>query len=185
MNGRQAATAGLLAAGAAMWAAAAADLDSGHSTLSAQYGQMNVPVDAPFRRFSGNVQFDPAQPGAATAHIEIETASLDLGEEDYSSEVRKPEWFDSARFPKASFDAKGLKPAGPGKYETDGTLALKGKSQQVHVTVALKDLGGGALALDGSVPISRTYFDIGGADWKDSVADQVLVKFHLVTRSTH
>lgn len=184
MSGRIVAGAALAAAAAAVWAAAATDLDPLQSTLAAQFKQMNVPVEAPFRHFSGGVQFDPAKPDQAVAHIEVDTASFELGDEDYNSEVRKPEWFDSSRFPVATFDAKGLKPAGTGKFETDGTLSLKGKSRPIHVTLAVHDQGG-ATVFDGEVPISRGYFQIGGPDWKDSVADPVVVKFHIVTHGGH
>lgn len=178
MNRRSTALAALAPA-LLLGAALAAPVDAGHSRLVAQYTQMNVPVEAPFRSFSGNVQFDPAQTAQASTHIEIDTGSLDLGEEDYNSEVRKPEWFDSARYPKATFDAKGLKPVGPGRYETDGTLQLKGKSQQLHLSLAVSQQNG-ATVFDGTVPVSRAYFSIGGPEWSDSVADQVLVKFHIV-----
>lgn len=169
----------VLAAAIAFAAAWAAPVDAGHSRVVAQYRQMNVPVEAPFRRFSGMVEFDPAQPAQAIAHIEVDTASLDLGEEDYNSEVRKPEWFDSAHFAKAVFDAKGLKPAGTGHYETDGTLQLKGKSQPLHLSLAVSQQNG-APVFDGALPVSRAYFSIGGAEWNDTLADQVLVKFHIV-----
>jgi polyisoprenoid-binding protein YceI len=184
VNARRLAGGMVLAGIVAVCAAAAADLDPAGSTLVAQYRQMNVPVDAPFHRFSGSVQFDPAQPAAAVAHIEIDTASFDLGDEDYNSEVRKPEWFDCAHFPKASFDAKGLQAAGPGKYQTDGTLSFKGKSQLLRVLLTVSSRGG-ASVFEGAVPISRAYFQIGGPDWKDSVDDQVLVKFRIVTPPKH
>jgi hypothetical protein len=38
----------------------------------------------------------------------------------------------------------------------------------------------GVDSFDGSVPISRSKFDIGDPKWADTVADEVLVKFHIV-----
>jgi polyisoprenoid-binding protein YceI len=167
-------------------AAAAADapVNAAKSTVSATFTQMKVAVDAPFKRFSGTVDFDPAKPAAAKAHLEIDTASFDLGDEDYNSEVRKPAWFDSAKYPKATFDASGLKPLGPGKFEATGTLSLKGKTQALTVPVAVKSEGG-ADVFDGTVTISRAYFGIGDDEWKDTVADPVSVKFHIVVPPKH
>jgi polyisoprenoid-binding protein YceI len=171
----------LLALGAA---AADTPLNAAKSTVSASFTQMKVTVEAPFKRFGGSIDFDPARPAAAKAHVEIETASFDLGDEDYNSEVRKPDWFDSAKYPKASFDASGLKALGPGRYEASGTLTLKGKTQNLTVPLSQKSEAG-ADVFDGTVTISRAAFNIGDAQWKDTVADPVSIKFHIVVPSKH
>lgn len=176
-------SAAALAASAAVLAAEA-PLDSGKSKLSAEFSQMNVPVEAPFTKFSGSVSYDAAAPANSKAHIDIDMNSLDIGADDYNAEVRKKEWFDSAQFPKASFDASSLKPLGAGKFEAAGKLSLKGKIQELKLPVTLKSEGAG-LVFDGSVPISRSAFNIGDPEWKDTVADQVLVKFHLVVPNSH
>lgn len=168
----------------ALSAAADVPLNAAKSSITAGFAQMSVPVEAPFKRFSGSVAFDPANPAQAKAHLEIETASFDLGDEDYNSEVRKPDWFDSAKYPKASFDASGLKSLGGNKYEASGTLTLKGKTQTLTVPVTLASAGG-ANAFDGTVTISRSYFNIGDAQWKDTVADPVSIKFHIVVPASH
>ncbi|MBV8062436.1 MAG: YceI family protein [Nevskia sp.] len=167
-------------------AASAADapVNAAKSSVSASFTQMKVAVDAPFKRFSGTVDFDPARPAAAKAHIEIDTASFDLGDEDYNAEVRKPAWFDTTKYPRATFDASGLKPLGGTRFEAAGTLNLKGKTQALAVPVTV---GGdnGAQVFDGAVTISRSAFNIGDAEWKDTVADPVSVKFHLVVPAKH
>ena len=125
---------------------------------------------------------------AEVEHYSIDTdhtyASFDLGDEDYNSEVRKAAWFDTAHFPKASFDATGVKPLGGARYEASGTLSLKGKTQTLTVPVTFKTDGDGS-SFDGAVTISRAYFNIGDDEWKDTVADPVTVKFHIVVSPKH
>ncbi len=164
--------------------ASGAPLDAGKSTLVAQFSQLNVPVDAPFTKFGGAISYDAAAPGRSTAHIEVDMRSLDVGDEDYNAEVRKKEWFDSAHFPKASLDATGFRPLGGNKFEAAGKLNLKGRVQDLQIPVALKTEGG-SLVFEGAVPISRSYFGIGDPQWKDTVADQVQVKFHFVVPNNH
>jgi polyisoprenoid-binding protein YceI len=159
--------------------AQAATIDAAHSRITAQFTQMSVPVEDPFTRFSGTVDFDPARPEQARAHLEIDLASFDLGDPDYDAEICKPEWFDCARYPRASFEAAGAKPLGEARYELSGRLSLKGKTQDLRVPLTVTRADGG-LAFDGSVTISRSRFDIGSAQWKDTVADAVKVSFHLV-----
>jgi polyisoprenoid-binding protein YceI len=165
-------------------ASADAPVNAAKSSVTATFTQMKVAVDAPFKQFKGSIDFDPAKPDQAKAHIEINTASFDLGDEDYNSEVRKPAWFDTAHFPKASFDASGVKPLGGAQYQASGTLSLKGKTQTLSIPVTLKSAGDSS-AFDGAVTISRAYFNIGDEEWKDAVADPVIVKFHIVVSAKH
>lgn len=149
------------------------------SSIVAQFSQMSVPVKAPFRHFTGTIAFDPAHPERAQARIDIDMSSFDIGEDDYNAEIRKPEWFSSEKYPKASFVAHGLKPQGGSKYLTSGVLSLKGKQQTLNVPVTVKMRADGT-TFEGAVPIDRTYFNIGGPDWQGTVADQVMIHFHIV-----
>ncbi|MBX6421049.1 MAG: YceI family protein [Nevskia sp.] len=169
----------LIAAALAVGAVQAGPIDAAKSRITAQFTQMNVPVEDPFTRFSGTVDFDPAHPERARAHLDIDLSSFDLGDPDYSAEICKPEWFDCAHHPRASFEASALEPLGGGRYALSGTLSLKGKTQDLRIPVTLVNLSG-ANAFDGAVTISRSHFEIGGPDWKDVVADAVKVSFHIV-----
>jgi polyisoprenoid-binding protein YceI len=160
-------------------AAGDASIDATKSSIVATFRQENVPVQAPFRSFSGHIVYDPAQPGAAKAALDVDTGSLDLGSEDYSSEVRKKGWLDSATYPKASFVASAITPGGAGHFDASGTLTLKGKTLGITVPVTVTRIGT-AQSFDGTLVISRRYFAIGDAEWSDVVDDKVSVKFHLV-----
>jgi len=169
------------ALGAALAAGAAGDaaLDATKSSIVATFRQENVPVDAPFKKFTGHILYDPAQPGAGQAAIEVDTASFDLGSEDYNAEVRKKSWFDSATYPKATFVAGTIKPGGAGRFDATGTLTLKGKTLALTVPVAVARVGT-TQTFDGTLTLSRKYFGIGDPEWNDVVDDKVSIKFHLV-----
>jgi polyisoprenoid-binding protein YceI len=160
-------------------AAGTAGIDAGKSTLIATFRQENVPVDADFKRFSGHIDYDPALPNAAKAAIEVTTGSLDLGSEDYNSEVRKKSWLDSGTYPTASFISTSLKPGAPGHFDATGVLTLKGKTQTLTVPVSVGKAGA-ATSFDGELTISRAYFLIGDKDWNDVLDDKVRVKFHII-----
>ncbi|WP_022975334.1 YceI family protein [Nevskia ramosa] len=153
-------------------------IDAAKSSISAEFTQMSVPVNAPFKKFSGGVDLDPAKPAEARAHFDIDTASFDIGDDDYNAEVRKPEWFDTAKFPKASFVASGLKPTTPGNFEASGKLSLKGKTVELKVPVTTKTEGG-MTTYSGAVSISRKAFAIGSPSWDDTVEDTVKIRFRI------
>lgn len=160
-------------------AAAGSSIDAAHSSVVATYRQENVPVEAPFKRFGGHVEYDAAQPAAARASIEVSTGTLDLGAEDYNAEVRKKEWLDSATYPTATFVSTAIKPGAAGHFEATGTLTLKGRTQTLTVPVTVSKAGA-ASSFDGELTISRAFFGIGSKDWDDVLDDKVRIRFHIV-----
>jgi polyisoprenoid-binding protein YceI len=144
---------------------------------------MNVPVDAKFKKFSANIDYNAAKPESSKANVEIELNSFDLGDAEYNKEVLKKEWFNAAQFPKASFTSTAMKSAGAGKLDVSGTLTIKGKTSNVSFPVTIKQEGGKQI-FDGALPIKRLTYNIGEGEWKDTsmVADEVTIKFHVVTQ---
>lgn len=174
-------TAMLLALGAFL-TQALAQVDTAKSSVVAVSKQMGVPVEGKFRRFSAQVSFDPARPSEGKASIEIDIASFDLGDADFNRETAKKEWFDAAKFPKATFVTSAIKPAGAGKFEAAGKLTIKGVMRDVVAPVNFK-AEGGQQVFEGVLPIKRLQFNIGEGEWKDTstVADDVQIKFRIVT----
>ena len=165
--------------------AAPLKVDTSKSTVIAVFKQMNVPVDAKFKKFAAQIDFDGTKPTSAKASIEIDIASFDLGDPEYNKEVLKKEWFNAAQFPQANFTLSSIKPSAGApagtKYDVVGKLTIKGKSSDVQFPLMLKK-DGNTQVFDGTLPIKRLTFNIGEGDWKDTsmVADEVAIKFHFV-----
>jgi len=161
---------------------ALATVDTANSTVIATSKQMNVPVDGKFKKFTAQLDFDPAKPAAGSANLTIDTSSYDLGDESYNQQVRGKDWFDTAQFPNATFVSSAIASAdGANRFKVTGKLTIKGKSQNVVVPVTVTQQGA-SQTFDGLLPIKRTQYDIGTGEWKDTsvVADEVLIKFHIV-----
>jgi polyisoprenoid-binding protein YceI len=155
--------------------------DLAHSSVAATFKQMNVPVDAKFKKFSASIDYDAAKPELSKASVDIDTASLDVGDAEMNKEVAKKDWFNSAQFPKASFVSSSIKPAGAGKLNVMGKLSIKGKSADVSFPLTVK-AEGGKQVFEGALPIKRLAFNIGDGEWKDTsmVADDVVIKFRVI-----
>jgi polyisoprenoid-binding protein YceI len=169
----------LLAAGLA--GAAPFKADPAASNVTAVFHQMNVPVEAKFKSFGAQLDYDAAHPEAAKAQVTIDTGSFDLGDPEYNREVTKKEWFNAAQFPKASFVSSSIKPAGAGKLAVAGKLTIKGRTAEVSFPVVSK-VEGGRQVFEGQLPIRRSTFGIGEGEWKDTsiVADEVVIKFRVI-----
>lgn len=154
--------------------------DLAKSSVSATFKQMNVPVEAKFKKFSASIDYDASKPDAAKASVEIDTASLDLGEAEMNKEVAKKEWFNAAQFPKASFVSTTIKAAGAGKLNVAGKLTIKGKTTDVAFPLSVRTEAGKQV-FEGAVPIKRLTYNIGEGEWKDTstVADDVVIKFRV------
>ena len=145
---------------------------------------MGVAMDGHFKKFSAQLNFDPAKPAAARAQIEIDLASIDAGSSEADDEVVGKNWLSVKAFPKATFVAREIKPAGPNQFEVTGALTIKGKSQDIKF--ALKHLGQGAAGLfTGGFVIRRADFSVGEGTWAkfDVVANDIQINFQLTAIS--
>lgn len=143
--------------------------------------QMGVPVDGRFEKFDAQVVFDPKQPEAAKIAFTIDMASATLGIPETDAELVKADWFDSKKYPQASFKSTAVKALGGGRFEVTGPLQIKAQTHDVVVPVSMAQSGAVTTAT-GSLMIKRLDYRIGDGDWKDTsmVADPVQIKFKLV-----
>lgn len=143
--------------------------------------QMNVPVEAVFRKFTAQVSFDPARAETAKAAIEIDVGSFDIDNAEANDEARGKAWFDARNFPKATFTATAVKALGGGRYEARGPLTIKGKTVEVVTPFTYRDAPGGGM-IDGNFSVKRLQFNIGEGAWKDTdtVADEVQIRYQLL-----
>ena len=171
------------AVGAAAFAAPAfaqQALVPAQSAVNFEAKQMGVPIKGHFKKFEAKVAFDTAKPETSKIHFSVDTGSATMGAKETDAELPKAEWFNVAKFPQATFDSTAIKALGGGKYQVDGTLAIKGNSQKVSLPVTLTQSGATTTAT-GTLPLKRLAYKIGDGDWADTsmVADEVNVQFKL------
>ncbi|MFI4940482.1 MAG: YceI family protein [Burkholderiales bacterium] len=155
--------------------------DTAKSSVTAVFKQLNVPVEAKFKQFTAQIDYDSARPDASKARIEIGLSSFDLGDPEYNQEVLKKEWFNAAQFPKATFVSTAMKAGAGGKFDVNGKLTIKGKTADVGFPLNVKKEGNSTV-FEGALTIKRLVFNVGDGEWKDTatVADDVVIKFHII-----
>jgi polyisoprenoid-binding protein YceI len=142
--------------------------------------EMGVPVEGRFGKWTADVAFDPKKPEAGKVAFTIDTASASFGVKETDAELPKPEWFNVAKFPTATFASTSIKATGGGKFAVAGKLTLKGTTKDVVAPIALAQAGGTTTAT-GQFAIKRNDFHVGEGEWADpsQVADEVQVKFRI------
>lgn len=147
--------------------------------------QMGSPVQGKFERFDGQINVDPAKPENGKVSFTIDLGSIVIGTPETLVELRKPEWFDSGKYPSATFQSTSIKSLGAGKVDIVGKLTIKGISSEIHVPMTLAQTGD-TLVANGEFTIKRLDFKIGAGDWGDTslVANEVLVRPRLTVQGT-
>lgn len=150
------------------------------SDISFTFKQMGVPVEGHFKRFDAQIAFDPAKPATGKVAFTVDISSINLGAPEAEAELPKATWFNTSKFPQATFQSSSIKALGGGKFEVTGKLGIKGNQRDVVVPLALTQAGTTTTAT-GVFPIKRLAFKIGENEWADTsmVADDVQVKFKI------
>jgi polyisoprenoid-binding protein YceI len=157
-----------------------AQLQAAGSEIAFTTRQMGVPVEGKFGRFSAQVALDPKKPESGSVNLTIDTASARFGSAELDAEVPKPTWLHAAGFPQATFKSSRIRATGPGRFEVEGRLTIKGAARDLVVPVQLAPVGANQVA-SGSFSIKRLDFKIGEAEWADTslLANDVAVRFKL------
>jgi polyisoprenoid-binding protein YceI len=144
--------------------------------------QMGVNVEGRFRKWKASVDWKPEDLAHSRADFEIDLTSIDLASEESESELRRPRWFDTAKFPIATFRSSAMTHLGGDRYEIAGTLSLKGTPKEIAIPVQVRKDQAGYSVAEGQFTIRRLAFNVGDGPWSDStvVADDVLVRVRMV-----
>jgi polyisoprenoid-binding protein YceI len=129
--------------GASAPAADTFKVDGGHSSVIFRIKHNNVAnFYGRLDGVSGTVNIDEADPSASSMEVEIKTDSVNSGNEKRNSHIKSKDFFDSAKFPTATFKSKSFAKAGDSAYDVTGDLTLHGVTKPI--TVRLEKTGSAA-----------------------------------------
>jgi polyisoprenoid-binding protein YceI len=142
-------------------------------------------VEGKFDQYSGEIVAG-AKPEAVSTNVEIETASVDTGNENREKHLKSPDFFDVAKYPKMTFKSSKAIFKGD-KVEVPGELTIKGVTKPVTLEGkylgTVKDMQGDTrLAAQLSTKISRKAF---GLTWNKmieagpAVGDEVTISLKI------
>jgi polyisoprenoid-binding protein YceI len=179
-------TAGLIATAAVLASASSQavefnQIQPAKSTVGFVFKQMNVPISGSFKRFSGQISFDPAQPTLAKASLDIPLASIDAGSDEANDEVAGPLWFNTKAYPTARFVSTRVKPLGNNRFEVLGKMSIKGRTHDAATLATFQQVGNTGV-FSGSFTLKRADYAIGEGMWADygTVANDIQITFRLV-----
>jgi len=158
-------------------------VDAGESRIVFIGRQMGAASKGWFKKFTATIRFDPKNLGASMAEVTVDTASAYTGNEDIDIEMRKEQWFHTAKYPTASFVTTKITAKGANAYEAAGKLTIKDVTKDIVLPfkVALSN-GGKTAKITGEVTVKRLDFGIGKGEWGATriVADEVVIQIEVV-----
>ena len=155
------------------------------STLNFGYKQMGVSMDGHFKKFTAQIDFNPANLAGSKAQFDLDLASIDVGSDEGNDEVVGKQWFNTKAYPKATFSTASIKSLGGNRYEVSGPLTIKGRTKTVTAP-AVVTISGKTASFDGTFVILRSDYSIGEGPWAtfETVANEVQIKFHLLASAS-
>lgn len=136
-----------------------------------------------FDRWDAQIAFDPKNLAASKVTVSVDLASAKTGDADRDQTLPTNEWFDTAKFPRATFTTTAIRDAGGGKYQAVGTLNLKGVTKPVTLPFTLAITGAQA-KMTGAVVIKRNDFNVGQGQFAgaDTVPFEVTVNVAVAAK---
>ena len=133
-----------------------------------------------FKQFAGTIDFVPNNTESSRVTIDIDTASVITDEDQLTGHLKTPDFFDVAKYPKATFVSTKIQPnESSGTQTVTGNFDLHGVKKSITFPATIQ-IGPDSLSVSAEFAINRKDFGLlypGKAD--DLIRDGVLVKLTL------
>jgi polyisoprenoid-binding protein YceI len=147
---------------AAVWS-----LDKQTSKIEFSSKFMTIPFGGSFKSWDAQIAFDPNALSASKVSVNINLASAVTGHPTRDEALPSSEWFDTKKFPRATFVTKRFKSLGDNRYEAVADLAIHGVTKEVTLPFTLTITGDRA-SLKGALTIQRNAFNVGTGYFEDT-----------------
>ena len=141
-------------------------LDPTHSRIGfVTRHAMVTRVRGQFNTFAGRVRVDFEDPGASSADLTIEVASVDTRDPHRDEHLRTNDFFDAPRYPTIAFRSSGIEQVEPRLHRVSGDLTIKATTRPVtfdleYVGAAKDPFGTTRLGFEGSTSIKRSDYGV-------------------------
>ena len=141
---------------------------------------------AQFAQGQGTLEFDRAAPNRSSVQVTIPLSTLSTGVPDLDEDFRSPSFFDTTRFPVATFKSTRVEQgAGMDRLEVTGELSLHGVTRAVTLEVTIVKIGTNArtgvptIGFDAMTTLKRSDFGLG--KYVPQVSDAI--QMHLTVQA--
>jgi polyisoprenoid-binding protein YceI len=113
------------------------EIDPSHTSVEFSIRHMMVStVKGQFEKVKGSLQLDDKDVTKSTVEVTIQLDSVNTHEPKRDGHLKSPDFFDTAKFPTATFKSTKVQKAGKNKLKVTGDLNLHGVTKSVVLDVA-------------------------------------------------
>lgn len=106
--------------------------DNSHSAVGFSAKHMMIStVRGRFEDFDGTIEYDAANPAAASVQVTIRTASINTNWQQRDDHLRSPDFFEVEAWPEMTFKSTSVEPKGGDRALIHGDLTIKGVTKPV------------------------------------------------------
>lgn len=149
------------------------------SAITFTVDQAGAPLLGKFKSYTAFLCLDPTGKGSSM-RVDVDTASADTEVPELDDALKDEDFFDVARWPKASFMSESVKQTRSGQYAVTGKLTIRDVTREVTVPFAWAAAADGKSAkLMAHFSIQRLDYKVGQGQWADPkwVGNQVALDF--------
>ena len=138
-------------------------------------------VKGTFNTIEGFIELDVNQKENNKAIFYVEVNDINMNYTKYKDLLLSNIFFDANQFPKAVVDTKKFSYVNETELAIDVELTIKGKSELVPLKINVKRLADELVQIQTELIFSRTAFDIGIGNWKNTsiLKDKVKLSTNL------
>jgi polyisoprenoid-binding protein YceI len=174
--------AGLLGAAVSAQAAPVTyQLDPGHTMVLFSwnhFGYSNPTADLGLGE--GTLVFDEQHPAQSSVQVTLPLDRLDTHVPALDEHLKKPDFFDAAKYPTVTFKSTAVQPLGGNKFKVTGNLTVHGVTRPVVLDATLNKVGphpmtkAQSIGFDATASLKRSDFGVGA--YVPAVSDDITIR---------
>lgn len=153
-------------------------IDPTHTIVLAQWNHFGFSnPSASFGNVEGTLVYDAADVARSSVEVTLPLSGLEGFSAKFNEHLRSADFFDAAKFPKATFKSTKVEAAGEGKLKVTGDLTVKDITRPVVLDVTLNKAAdhpmtkAPTIGFDATTTLSRSEFGVG--NYAPAVSDEV------------
>lgn len=133
-----------------------------------------------FPKADGTLVLDAANPAKSALNVTIDVTAISTDLKELNDHLKAPDFFDTAKFPTATFKSTKVEPTGKNTAKVTGDLTLKGVTKPVTLDVTFNQAGPNMInkvytvGFDAVGTIKRS--DFGVSAYVPAVGDEVTLR---------
>jgi polyisoprenoid-binding protein YceI len=142
------------------------------SAITFKIKNAGLTVDGSFTGMEAEIKFNPLKPEEAVIKASVNSKSINTGNDMRDGHLRKPEYFDTDKFPKITLQSVKIEKTGPITYNGAFNLTMKGVTKPVLIPFTFMKIPE-KTEMKGTFTINRRDYGVGGSSI--SMADNATV----------